>query len=41
MILSWNEIKRRAIEFSKEWEDEYKENAEAKAFGMISLCIWH
>lgn len=24
MPLSWNEIKSRAIEFSKEWEDEKK-----------------
>ena len=32
MPLSWNEIKQRAIKFSKEWEDETKENAEAKSF---------
>lgn len=32
MILSWNEIRRRAIEFSKEWKNEYKENAEGKSF---------
>ena len=32
MALSWNEIRRRAIEFSREWKDEYKENAEAKSF---------
>lgn len=32
MPLSWNEIKSRAITFSKEWEDEYSEDAEAKSF---------
>jgi len=32
MALSWNEIKSRAIQFSKEWENETSENAEAKSF---------
>jgi len=32
MALSWNEIKTRAIEFSKEWENEFNEHAEAKSF---------
>jgi len=32
MSLSWNEIKSRAIEFSKEWENESSEDAEAKTF---------
>jgi hypothetical protein len=32
MPLSWNEIKTRAIAFSKEWEDESSEDAEAKTF---------
>jgi len=32
MTLSWNEIKTRAIKFSKEWETETKEHAEAKSF---------
>ncbi|HYF01996.1 MAG TPA: DNA methyltransferase [Patescibacteria group bacterium] len=32
MPLSWNEIKTRAIQFSKEWEDETSEDAEAKSF---------
>jgi len=32
MPLSWNEIKSRAIEFSKEWENESSEDAEAKSF---------
>lgn len=32
MPLSWNEIKSRAVEFSKEWENEKSEDAEAKSF---------
>lgn len=32
MALSWNEIKTRAIRFSKEWETETREEAEAKSF---------
>ncbi len=32
MALSWNEIKTRAISFSKEWKDESKENAESQSF---------
>lgn len=32
MALSWNEIRKRAIEFSKEWEAESREHAEAKSF---------
>ena len=32
MALSWNEIKRRASTFSKEWEQETSEDAEAKTF---------
>ncbi|MGH8203946.1 MAG: type IIL restriction-modification enzyme MmeI, partial [Steroidobacteraceae bacterium] len=32
MPLSWNEIRARAIEFSKEWENETSEDAEAKSF---------
>ena len=32
MPLSWNEIKHRAIAFSKEWKDETREDAEAKSF---------
>jgi len=30
--LSWNEIKDRAIKFSKEWENDFNEDAEAKSF---------
>jgi len=32
MPLSWNEIKSRALTFSKEWEKESSEDAEAKSF---------
>lgn len=32
MPLSWNEIKSRATAFSKEWQDETNEHAEAKSF---------
>lgn len=32
MPLSWNEIRSRATAFSKEWEDETSEDAEAKSF---------
>lgn len=32
MPLSWNEIKLRATAFSKEWENETSEDAEAKSF---------
>jgi len=32
MPLSWNEIKTRALAFSKEWENETSEDAEAKSF---------
>ncbi|MCK9374969.1 MAG: N-6 DNA methylase [Syntrophobacterales bacterium] len=33
MPLSWNEIKSRALEFSREWADEASEDAEGKSFG--------
>jgi hypothetical protein len=32
MALSWNEIKDRAVAFSKEWEDTHNEEADAKPF---------
>ena len=32
MPLSWNEIKSRAIAFSKEWSTETSERAEAQSF---------
>lgn len=31
-LLSWNEIRARAIAFTNEWKDETNENAEAKSF---------
>ncbi len=32
MALSWNEIKNRAINFSKEWKNEAREHAESQSF---------
>lgn len=32
MPLSWNEIRNRAVAFSREWADEQSEHAEAKSF---------
>ena len=32
MPLSWNEIKDRALKFSREWHNESSEDAEAKSF---------
>ena len=32
MALSWNEIKERAVTFSKEWENTESEDADAKPF---------
>ena len=32
MPLSWNEIRDRALQFSREWADESSEDAEAKSF---------
>lgn len=31
-MISWNEIRKRAVSFSKEWEGETNESAEAKSF---------
>jgi hypothetical protein len=39
MPLSWNEIKTRANTFSKEWEAESREDAEAKSFWDAFLNI--
>jgi hypothetical protein len=30
MALTWNEIRKRSIEFSKEWENESREEAYAQ-----------
>jgi hypothetical protein len=32
MVLSWNEIKDRALKFSKRWQDDSNEEADAKPF---------
>ncbi len=32
MALGWNEIKERAIKFSKEWEDACNEEADSQSF---------
>lgn len=32
MALGWNEIKERAVRFSKEWADTCNEEADAKPF---------
>ena len=32
MALGWNEIKERALKFSKEWADTEREEADAKPF---------
>ncbi len=32
MVLNWNEIRKRAIEFSREWRDAKREKAEAQTF---------
>jgi len=32
MTLSWNEIKDRAVKFSKDWVNDISEEAEAKSF---------
>jgi len=42
MVLSWNEIKSRAVEFSTEWKDDFNEHAEAKSFMDAFLQrVWH
>jgi len=38
--LSWNEIRDRAIEFSKEWENETSEDAEAKPFWIKFFYVF-
>jgi len=40
MALSWNEIRNRAHEFSKRWENETSEDAEAKPFWIEFLNIF-
>lgn len=40
MALSWNEIRSRALTFSKRWENETSEDAEAKAFWIEFLNVF-
>ena len=40
MPLSWNEIRNRAHEFSKRWENETSEDAEAKPFWIEFLNVF-
>jgi len=40
MPLSWNEIKSRAVTFSKKWEDTTREEADAKEFLVEFLNIF-
>ena len=40
MALSWNEIKDRSLTFSKRWESEASEDAEAKPFWIEFLNIF-
>lgn len=40
MPLSWNEIKTRAVAFSKKWEDESSERAEAQSFWNDFFAIF-
>ncbi len=40
MPLSWNEIKTRAVSFSKEWESTHREEADAKEFLIEFLNIF-
>ena len=40
MPLSWNEIKTRALAFSKEWENTEREEAEAKPFLIAFLNVF-
>ena len=40
MPLSWNEIKTRAVAFSKKWEDESSERAEAQSFWNDFFAVY-
>jgi len=37
MAISWNEIKDRALKFTKEWEGETRERAEKDTFWNVLL----
>jgi hypothetical protein len=40
MQLGWNEIKQRAIQFSREWAGETREDAEAKSFWDAFFAVF-
>jgi hypothetical protein len=40
MPISWNEIRQRAIAFSREWADTHNEDAEAKPFLEAFLQVF-
>ena len=40
MPISWNEIKSRAVAFSKEWENTEREEADAKEFLIEFLNVF-
>ena len=40
MALNWNEIKTRAVAFSKEWENASNEDAEAQSFTVAFLNVF-
>jgi len=40
MPISWNEIKTRAVTFSKEWESTQREEADAKEFLIEFLNVF-
>jgi hypothetical protein len=40
MPTSWNEIKTRAVAFSKEWQNTLREDADAKEFLIEFLNVF-
>ena len=40
MALSWNEIKHRALSFSRTWADASDENSQAKPFWLAFFEIF-
>ncbi len=40
MTLSWNEIKGHAIQFSREWEQTVREEADAKPFWVEFFSVF-
>ena len=40
MGLNWNEIKSRALQFSKTWDDACNENSQAKPFWIAFFEIF-